>query len=207
MSKTATPDLNYQLIAGLAGLVNSMKREISILKVEMNSLRDVVSSKQDLGNTKSRFSTMNNVQHQWRIQAQPPLREVDLVQTARIVDISRGTKKPLSNKEGITRFVKTILELLIPEEQAQFYTVRERTHRRNGLKDIGDHAKEQIVGCVLDLLGLYDIESLDAQGRGDRVHFTNLINQAMRMSLIDLRRKEPRRTLGDNDYAQLADAE
>uniref|UniRef100_A0AC34F9W1 Phosphoprotein n=1 Tax=Panagrolaimus sp. ES5 TaxID=591445 RepID=A0AC34F9W1_9BILA len=183
MAKTATPDLNYQLIVGLAGLVNTMKRDMSVLKVEMNSLRDMVSSRQDLGNTKRRFSTMNNVQHQWRIQSQPPLREVDLVQTARTVDISRGTKKPLSNKEGITRFVKTVLELLIPEEQARYYTVRERTHRRNGLKDIGEHAKEQIVGCVLDLLGLYDIESLDSQGRGDRLHFTNLINQAMRMSL------------------------
>uniref|UniRef100_A0A914Y705 Uncharacterized protein n=1 Tax=Panagrolaimus superbus TaxID=310955 RepID=A0A914Y705_9BILA len=205
MAKTATPDLNYQLIVGLAGLVNSMKRDMSVLKVEMNSLRDMVSSKQDLGNTKRRFSTMNNVLHQWRIQAQPPLREVDLVQTARTVDISRGTKKPLSNKEGITRFVKTVLELLIPEEQARYYTVRERTHRRNGLKDIGEHAKEQIVACVLDLLGLYDIESLDSQGRGDRLHFTNLVNQAMRMSLIDLRRSEPRRTLGDNDYAQMVE--
>jgi hypothetical protein len=205
MAKTATPDLNYQLIVGLSGLVNSMKREMSILKIEMNSLREMVSSKYDEGNTKRRFSTMNNVTHQWRIQAQPPLREVDLINTARTVDISRGTKKPLSNKEGITRFVKTVLELLIPEEQARFYTVRERTQRRNGLKDIGEHAKEQLVGCVLDLLGLYDIEQLDSQGRADRVHFTNLVNQAMRMSLIDLRRSEPRRTLGDNDYAQLVE--
>ena len=72
----------------------------------------MVASKQDIGNTKRHFSTMNNVRHQWRIQPQPPLRGVDLVNCARTVDIARGTKKPLSNKEGITRFVKTVLELV-----------------------------------------------------------------------------------------------
>lgn len=72
---------------------------------------------------------------------------------------------------------------MIPEEFARLYTVRDRSHRKNGLKDIGDHAKEQITGCVLDLLGLFDIDELDDEGRADRAYFTNIVSHAMRMAL------------------------
>jgi len=183
MAKNASPEINYQLITGLAGMVSCLKKEISSLKCEMSGLRELVSNKQDLGNTRRRFSTMNDVRHNWKIQAMPPLREVDLVNIARTIDYTRGAKKQLSNKDGITRFVKTCLELLIPEEYAKYYTVRDRSHRKNGLKDIGDHAKEQITGCVLDLLGLYDIDELDDEGRADRATFTNIVSHAMRMAL------------------------
>uniref|UniRef100_A0A7E4V9Z8 Reverse transcriptase domain-containing protein n=1 Tax=Panagrellus redivivus TaxID=6233 RepID=A0A7E4V9Z8_PANRE len=198
LTKTVSPEGNFQLIIGLAGLVNSMKRDMASLKMEVTSLREMVSNKEDLGNTKRRFSTHNDVRHPWRIASVPPLREVDLVATAHTMDFTRGTKKSLSNKDAITRFVKTVLELLIPEEYTRQYTVRERSQRRNGLKDIGEHAKNQIIGCVLDLLGLYEVAGLTDQDRADRVHFTNLVNHSMRMALIDLRRSEPRRILTPN---------
>lgn len=112
LAKNASPEVNYQLITGLGAMVSCLKKEIGSMKSEMVGLREMVSSKQDMGNTKRRFSTMNDVRHPWKIQAMPPLREVDLVNTARTIDYTRGAKKQLSNKDGITRFVKTCLELV-----------------------------------------------------------------------------------------------
>lgn len=64
-----------------------------------------------------KFLPTAEITKDWKIAAMPPLREVDLVQVARELNINAAGKKPLKNRDAIARFVKAVLL------KARFYNI------------------------------------------------------------------------------------
>jgi hypothetical protein len=77
---------------------------------------------------------------------------------------------------------------MIPTDQIRRFTVRDRPSTRGNVIDIGIHAKDQIIGIVLDLMGLYDVDLLNNHSRVDRANFSDFVNQAMKTVMYDMRR-------------------
>lgn len=77
---------------------------------------------------------------------------------------------------------------MIPTDQIRRFTVRDRPSTRGNVLDIGINAKDQIIGIVLDLMGLYDTEVLNNNSRVDRANFSDTVNKAMKDVIYDMRR-------------------
>lgn len=77
---------------------------------------------------------------------------------------------------------------MIPTDQIRRFTVRDRPSTRGNVIDIGINAKDQIIGIVLDLMGLYDVDLLNNHSRVDRANFSDFVNQAMKTVMYDMRR-------------------
>ncbi|KAI1722438.1 hypothetical protein Ddc_06595 [Ditylenchus destructor] len=178
--RNANPEENAQAIASLAMQVNYLKRDMLKMKHELADLRSAFYLRENAAYSGRRFLPTAEITKDWKISAMPPLREIDLVQVARELNINAAGKKPLKNRDAIARFVKA----LIPSEVVKNYTVRDRGQpKQNGAFDIGNHAKEQITGIVLDLMGLYNIDLLDNRGRSDRANYTQIVNHCMKSAM------------------------
>lgn len=81
---------------------------------------------------------------------------------------------------------------MIPPDQIRHFTVRDRPSTRGNVLDIGIHAKDQIIGVVLDLMGLYEVDMLNNHSRVDRANFSDFVNQAMKTVVYDMRRITPK---------------
>ena len=100
------------------------------------------------------------------------------------MNINSGGKRMMKNRDAIGRFVKLILDKLIPEPLVREYTVKDRGQSsQTSPKDIGVFTKEQITGIVLDLMGLYNTQNLDHRGRTDRAQITLLVNKCMKAAM------------------------
>ncbi|KAI1709053.1 hypothetical protein DdX_11450 [Ditylenchus destructor] len=178
--RNANPEENAQAIASLAMQVNYLKRDMLKMKHELADLRSAFYLRENAAYSGRKFLPTAEITKDWKIAAMPPLREVDLVQVARELNINAAGKKPLKNRDAIARFVKA----LIPSEVVKNYTVRDRGQpKQNGAFDIGNHAKDQITGIVLDLMGLYNIDLLDNRGRSDRANYTQIVNHCMKSAM------------------------
>ncbi|KAI6230076.1 hypothetical protein M3Y99_01098100 [Aphelenchoides fujianensis] len=193
--KKATAEQNAKTIAALAMQINYMKREISKLREDIVDTRSVTMMRQNYGLTGRHFDLNGPVTQNWFVDAEPPLREVDLVKTAREVSLRIG-RKNMKTRDVITRFVRAVFDQMIPEDRVREYTVRDRPSTRGQVKDIGIKCKNQIIGIVLDLMGLYEHEVLNSHSRVDRANFSDFVNQAMKTVIYDMRRLSPKSRKG-----------
>jgi len=192
-ASNSNPEQNAQMIASLAMQVNFLKSDLSKMRKDITDLRSVCLSNEQSMYSNRRFSPLAQCSREWRIPVAPPLREVDLVKEARAMNINGG-KRMLKNRDAIGRFVKIILDKLIPEPLVRDYTVKDRGQSsQSSPKDIGVFTKEQITGIVLDLMGLYNTTNLDHRGRTDRAQITLLVNKCMKAAIYDKRRIAPKR--------------
>ncbi|KAI6219937.1 hypothetical protein M3Y95_01080500 [Aphelenchoides besseyi] len=189
--KGATPEQLTKLVASLAMQINYIKRDMHKIREELVDTRSVTFMRQNHGITNRNLDLTAQVTQQWVIDADPPLREVDLVQTARDVSLRIG-RKNMKTRDVITRFVRSVFEAMIPEALVREYTVRDRPGTRGKSKDIGVKAKNQITGIILDLMSLYDSDVLDRASRHDRANFSDSINQTMKTVIYDMRRISPK---------------
>lgn len=187
----ATADQNAKMIAALAMQVNFLKREIGKLREDIVDCRSATLMRQNYGITGRTFDLNAHVNQQWYIPENPPLKAVDLVKTARDVSLRIG-RKNMKTRDIITRFVRAIFDQMIPPDQVRHFTVRDRPSTRGNVLDIGINAKDQIIGVVLDLMGLYDADQLNSHSRVDRANFADFVNQAMKTVVYDMRRITPK---------------
>uniref|UniRef100_A0A915EE93 Uncharacterized protein n=1 Tax=Ditylenchus dipsaci TaxID=166011 RepID=A0A915EE93_9BILA len=192
-ARTASSEENAQSIASLAMQVNYLKRDMIKMRQDLTDIRSALYLRENSCYTIRKFIPTAEISQDWKILAKPPLLEVDLVQVARELNVSRSGKKTLKNKDAIGRFVKAALKKLVPKEVVKSYTVKDR--KQNGAFDIGNHAKDQITGIVLDLMGLYNVEGLDNKARADRANYSQLVNEAMKHAMYDMRRTSPKRKI------------
>jgi hypothetical protein len=162
--------------------VNYLKQELVDVRRQLADTKELCFARDLNGLSGRHFSPTAPTQHEWKIVPKPPLRQVDLVEVARRLSLSRG-KRSLSNRDAISRFVKTALEELVPQEVVRDFTVRDRGNAREHPQDIGNHAKDQITGIVLELMGLYEMDKLDDRSRTDRAHFAHFVNCAMKTAM------------------------
>lgn len=83
------------------------------MRCEINDLRHALYLREEQAFTHRLFLPSAQITREWKIAAEHPLRAVDLVKVAKELNHIRGGKKFLNNKDGISKFVKAVLEQVL----------------------------------------------------------------------------------------------
>lgn len=90
-----------------------LKKDMLRMRCEINDLRHALYLREEQAFTHRLFLPSAQTTCEWKISAEPPLRAIDLVKIARDLNYNRGGKKFLNNKDGISKFVKAVLEQVV----------------------------------------------------------------------------------------------